>query len=85
MKPAPWSVDRWGRLLAGTATLLFAGLAYLHSPLWLGGCALTGFNQLVSALTDVCPVHAILIRCGAREREELFEPNGALRDPVSLH
>lgn len=75
----PWSVDRWGRLLAGASTLLFAGLALAHHPWWTLGAVAVGGNLLLTSITDHCPLHDLLIRLGAREREDLFYPGGGVR------
>lgn len=79
---APWSVDRWGRLIAGLGVLACTLLALLHDPLWLYGALFAGLNLIVSALTGCCPFHDLLIRLGAREREDLFLPGGAPRSDV---
>lgn len=76
----PWSADRWGRLIAGAATLACTLLALLHHPLWLLGTLFTAANLVFAALTGLCPVHAALRRLGAREREDLFHPGGAVRE-----
>lgn len=75
----PWSVDRWGRLLAGVGTLLCLALAQLVSPWFLLGIAATALNLVVTSFTDACALRNTLIRLGAREREELFAPGGAVR------
>lgn len=80
---APWSVDRWGRLIAGLGVLACTLLALLHDPLWLYGALFAGLNLIVSALTDCCPVHNLLIRLGAREREDLLLPGGSPRPASS--
>ncbi|MCK6473382.1 MAG: DUF2892 domain-containing protein [Planctomycetes bacterium] len=81
---APWSVDRWGRLIAGLGVLACTLLALLHDPRWLYGALFAGLNLIASALTDCCPVHNLLIRLGAREREDLFLPGGSLRRMSAL-
>lgn len=75
----PWSVDRWGRLLAGSFTLLFTTLGVLHDPLWLAGTLLGAANLVVTALTDRCLLRDVLLRLGAKEREDLFLPGGSVR------
>ena len=78
----PWSVDRWGRLLAGASTLLFTALGLLHHPLWLLGTLAGAANLVVTALSGRCMLHDLLIRLGAREREDLFLPGGRIRSDV---
>jgi hypothetical protein len=75
----PWSVDRWGRLLAGSGILLMTVLSIVHHPAWLMGTLLASANLIITALTDRCPVHDVLIRLGAREREDVFFPGGSVR------
>lgn len=75
----PWSVDRWGRLLAGFGILLLTALGIFHHPAWLIGTLLASSNLVVAALSDRCPIHDLLIRLGAKEREDLFIPGGSVR------
>ena len=76
---APWSVDRWGRFLSGLTVMLCISLALLHHPAWLIGTAATAASLLISSLSGFCLVHALLLKLGAREREDIFLPGGALR------
>lgn len=76
----PWSVDRWGRFLAGTFALIFVLLAHFHHSFWLLGLLGLSANLVISSLTDSCALHDLLIRLGAREREDLFLPGGEIRD-----
>lgn len=76
---APWSVDRWGRLIAGLGVLACTLLSLLHDTLWLNGALFAGLNLIVSALTNCCPIHRLLILMGAREREDLLLPGGSPR------
>jgi hypothetical protein len=75
----PWAVDRWGRLLAGLSVLVLTLLGILHRPEWLIGTLLVSIGLLASALTDRCLMHDLLLRMGAREREDLFLPGGSVR------
>ena len=75
----PWSVDRWGRLLAGSGILLMTALGILHHPTWLVGTLLASANLVVTSLTDRCPLHDVLIRLGAKEREDIFLSGGFVR------
>lgn len=76
----PWSVDRWGRLIAGVSVLAFTALALLHHPYWIAGTLFSAFNLVVTSLTDACPVRRVLLFFGAREREDLYLPGGAPRN-----
>src|SRR5690349_19630908 len=76
---SPWSVDRWGRLIAGFGILLLTTLGVLHHRAWLVGTLLTSANLAFTALTNRCFFHDLLIRLGAKEREDLFLPGGAIR------
>ena len=81
----PWSVDRWGRLLAGSVVLVFGLLGLLHHPLWCGAVIAVAGSLILTSLTDRCMVHDLLIKLGAREREDLFFPGGRVRSgAVSL-
>ncbi len=75
----PWSIDRYGRLLAGISIAACSGLAVLHDPLWLYATLAIAGNLVVTSLTDRCVLHDALIKLGAREREDLFYPGGAVR------
>lgn len=78
----PWSVDRWGRFLAGAGILATTTLGIAHHPAWLLGTLLASLNLVVTSLTDRCPLHDLLIRLGAKEREDLFLPGGLFRPEV---
>lgn len=77
----PWSVDRWGRLIAGTFVLLFTLLGLLHQQFWLFGSLTCAVNLVLTSVTDRCMIRRLLMRLGAREREELFLPGGMPRQP----
>src|SRR5688500_1928246 len=72
----PWSVDRWGRLLAGGSVLCFMCLGLLWNSMWFFGSILIAANLFVSALLNRCMLRNLLIRLGAREREDLYLPGG---------
>ena len=78
----PWEVARWGRLLAGASTLAFTALGLCADPLWHLGTLLGAANLVVTAITDRCVLHDALLRMGAKEREDLFLPGGAVRPKV---
>ncbi len=75
----PWSVDRWGRLLAGSSILLMTALGVVHHPAWLIGTLLASVNFVITSLTNRCVLHDLLIWAGAKEREDLFLPGGSVR------
>ncbi len=79
----PWPVDRWGRLLSGGSMVGLAALTLLVHPAWAWGGLLVAANLVFTSLTDRCPLHDLLIRLGAREREDIFYPGGALRVEVA--
>ena len=79
----PWSVDRWGRLFSGSGVLLLTTLGILHHPAWLLGSLLVSINLVFASLSDYCLLHDILIRLGAKEREDLFLPGGIVRPDVA--
>ena len=74
-----WSVDRWGRLLAGAGILLMTTLGISHHSAWLSGTLFMSINLVITALIDRCPLHDLLIRLGAKERENLYLPGGSVR------
>ncbi|MCK6473377.1 MAG: DUF2892 domain-containing protein [Planctomycetes bacterium] len=78
-RDVPWSVDRWGRLIAGASVLVCTALGLLHHQLWLVGSLMCAFNLVLTSITDRCAVRALLRRLGAREREDLFLPGGVPR------
>ncbi len=80
-----WSVDRWGRLLAGSAIVLTTALGILHHPAWLIGTLLASTNLIITSVINRCPLHDLLIRFGAKEREDLYLPGGAVRPTVRSH
>ena len=52
------------RLLAGSMTLLSAGLAHFVSPWWLLLTCFVGVNLIQSALTGFCPPTIVLTKLG---------------------
>jgi hypothetical protein len=72
----PWSVDRWGRLIAGTSVLAFTVMGLVHHRFWLIGTLVCAVSLIITSITDECVVHDALIKFGAREREDLFLPGG---------
>lgn len=60
------NLDRAIFALAGTLTLVSAGLAALVSPWWLLLTTFVGANQLQASITGLCPAAAILRRLGVR-------------------
>lgn len=58
------NLDRSIFLLAGTLTLISAGLAAFVSPWWLLLTAFVGLNMLQASITGFCPATFILKRFG---------------------
>ncbi len=83
-QPDLWSIDRWGRLLAGISVLICTALSLLHHSGWLFATLFCGASLMVSSLTNRCPIHGMLLRLGAREREDLFLPGGEIRPDVKM-
>jgi hypothetical protein len=79
-----WSVERLGRLICGASLLMFGGLTFVH-PAWLIGTLLCAANLVITSITDRCALRALLLRLGAREREDLFLPGGAPRAKSSIN
>lgn len=61
-----WPRERVLFLLAGTATLLSAGLAAALSPWFLLMTAAIGLNQLLLVATGRCPASVVVDRLLAR-------------------
>ena len=71
--PAPWTVERALRGVAGAVVLLRLFLEWAVHPYFLGLTAFAGANNLQSAFTDWCPMVWLLERfglprCGAATR-----------------
>lgn len=61
------TVDRYVRLFAGLMILLSVALnVYVH-PYWVGLTLFVGLNLAQSALTNLCPLAAVLKRMGVPE------------------
>jgi hypothetical protein len=58
------NLDRAVLALAGTMTLISAGLAALVSPWWLLLTMFVGLNQIQAAITGFCPAATIFRRLG---------------------
>ncbi len=71
-----WTVDRMGRLLAGSSILMYIGLWMLlpSSLRWVPGALLilAGLQLVATALIGWCPLNKTLRWIGAKEREEVF-------------
>jgi len=67
-------IERYLRLIAGSFILLSLVLAYFHSPYWLGFTAFVSLNLIQSAITDWCPMIALLKRLGVKSAVELASP-----------
>lgn len=78
-RSVPWSVDRYGRLLTGVSILSCAACLCIY-PVY-GICAAAGLGTylLIGSITNRCMLHALLMRLGAQEREDLFLPGGVPR------
>lgn len=61
-----FNIDRAVFALAGTLTLVSAGLGAAVSPWWLLLAAFVGANQLQASFTGFCPAALILSRFGVR-------------------
>jgi hypothetical protein len=65
--PGRWPLERVLFALAGTMTLLSAGLAALLSPWFLLLTAFVGVNQWLYVVVGACPASLVLRRaCGLR-------------------
>jgi len=64
------SVERLLRGIAGFFVIASVLLAHFHSSWWLLFTAFVGLNLLQSAVTDWCPMMAILKKLGIKARCE---------------
>ncbi len=62
--------------------LLTTVLGIVLHPAWLAGTVLIATNLVVTSLTDHCALRDLLLRAGAKEREDLFIPGGRIRAEV---
>ena len=60
------TIERGLRLIAGIVVLVTTGLAWLHSPYWIGMTAFVGLNLFQSAFTNWCPMVWLLGRLGLK-------------------
>lgn len=73
-----WSVDRIARLIVGIVNILLILAVYLVSSYFIIGLCFLNLNLVFTSVTDNCPFKKLLIRLGAKEREEFFNINGEL-------
>lgn len=78
-KRTPWSVDRFGRLFAGTGTLVFTVLSAIYSPYYLIPIFLINLNLVITSFSDKCALRDLLKTLGAEEREKIYKPDGSLK------
>ncbi len=80
----PWSTDRYARFLVGLCICIC--LLLHHSLYWVSvaGLAFISLNLIVTSFTGYCIFHRILLRLGAKDREDLFEPGGKARELKKL-
>lgn len=68
--PPGWPLERVLHLMAGTAVLTSATLAYLFGPLWLILTGFVGLSLLLDAFAGWCPASLVLYRLGVRTSAE---------------
>ena len=73
-----WSVDRIARRIVGIANITLILAAYFISSYFIIGLCFVNLNLVFTSVTDNCPFKKLLIRLGAKEREEFFKGNGEL-------
>ncbi len=61
------TVERSLRLIAGAFVLVSLGLGWWVSPYWLLFTAFVGLNLFQSGFTNLCPMMALLKKCGLRD------------------
>jgi hypothetical protein len=71
-----WPLERVLFALAGTVTLLSAGLAAVVSPWFLLLTAFVGINQWVYAVVGACPA-SVVLRRACRLRSAIYESGGS--------
>ena len=72
-------IDRYLRGIAGFFVLLSVLLAHYHSSYWLLFTAFVGLNLLQSALTNWCPMMAILQKLGVKSQSQVHESAAGAR------
>jgi len=60
------TLERYLRLIAGFFVMVSVALGYWVSPYWFLFTAFVGLNLFQSALSDWCPMMAILRKAGIR-------------------
>lgn len=77
-----WSVDRIARLIVGLTNILLLLATYFISRYFIIGLCFLNLNLVFTSVTDNCPFKKLLIRLGAKEREEFFNLNGELLEKI---
>jgi len=60
------TTERYVRMAAGAFVLASLALGYWVHPGWFCFTAFVGLNLFQSAFTGICPLEAILRRCGVQ-------------------
>ena len=76
-------VERWLRLIAGSFVLVSVALGWAVSPWFLLFTAFVGANLVQSALTNWCPMMAVLRAAGVKEACEVELTPARLASPRS--
>jgi Inner membrane protein YgaP-like, transmembrane domain len=69
------NIERYLRLIAGAFVVISLALGYWVSPYWHLFTAFVGLNLFQSALTNWCPMMAILRKCGVKPAEACVVPS----------
>lgn len=74
-----WTIDRIGRLIAGCSSLCFVICSLVISPYFLIVVLLVNLNLVITSFTDKCILRDSLKGLGFKEREQIYQSNGALK------
>ena len=66
-------IERYLRLIAGSFVLISLLLAYFVHPYFLAFTVFVALNLIQSAITDWCPIIALLKRLGVKSAVELAD------------
>lgn len=75
-----WSVDRVGRFILGFIILIVALAILFGGVIWTILLGVAGLNLMISSITNNCLFNKLLCSLGFKEREEIYEPGGRIKE-----
>lgn len=79
-KEDPWSVDRVGRFILGFIIIGVALIILFGGVIWTILLGLAGLNLIITSITNNCLFNKLLCSFGFKEREEIYEPDGRIKN-----